>query len=231
MQPTFIRGITATWAADLNGSRFSRETFERTLRLFGAGKLRIPLLWGHDFDRPIGDVLELCLVKSGLECTAVITTDAQQLEQFAGGSLTGPWGLSIGINYAPSDCERRGTENHIADGIVREVSAGVLAQTANQAAGPAQMFDREARSMLQPLPTMGHAAMPTMCEHCATGLSAAIARPQHAAFDQVWHCPHHQTTVQANVAQGRVTGWHFLAPVTAEQHAAMIRDKQQRGTS
>lgn len=226
MQPTYIRGLAATWDRDLNGSRYAREAFDRSLRLFNAGRLQVPLLLDHNFDHVAGDVLELRTGKSGFEITARIDAVGEQLERIGAMTAVGPLGLSVGVSYAHADVERRAGELLIRDGIVREVSLGTLAQIANQAGGPAHTLDQLARSTVQPMPTAGHAAVPALCERCAAGLSAAIARPAHPAFDQVWHCPHKSTTVQATVREGRVTGWHFLAPVSEQQHAEMMQQRQ-----
>jgi hypothetical protein len=208
MQPEFLRGLAATWGTDKNGTRYDREAFARTLRLIGAGRLHIPLLWGHDFDRQHGELLELRAIDEGLEITARIDTPP---------TVAGPLGLSVGMVYAPGD------------GIVREVSLGTLDDVANQGGGPAVALDQVASGFVA-LGTAGHTALPALCPHCSAGLAAAVANPRHPQFDQLWHCPHENTTVQANVRAGRVTGWHFLAPVTAEQHQQMI-DQRQRAAA
>ena len=215
-QPEFIRGIAATWHADRNHTRYTREAFDRTIRLFSAGRLRIPLLSGHDFDRELGELLELQTTGAGLEIVARIDTPPTD---------PGPYGLSVGMVYDQGDCDRADDELVVRDGIVREVSLGAVGIVANQGGGPAVALDQVASGFVT-LGSAGHAALPGLCPHCAAGLVAAIANPAHPAFDQLWHCPHENTTVQANVRAGRVTGWHFLSPVTAEQHEQMIRQRR-----
>jgi hypothetical protein len=217
MQPEFLRGLAATWGTDKNGTRYTREAFARTLRLFGAGRLRIPLVWGHDFDHELGELLELRTTDAGLEITARIDTPPTD---------PGPYGLSVGMVYDHSACDRADGELVVRDGIVREVSLGSASVVANQGGGPAAVLDQVATGFVE-LGSAGHAALPGLCPHCAAGLAAAVANPMHPAFDQLWHCPHENTTVQANVRAGRVTGWHFLSPVTAAQHQQMI-DQRQR---
>lgn len=219
-QPEFLRGLAATRGTDKNGTRYDREAFARTLRLFGAGRLHIPLLWGHDFDRQHGELLELRAIDEGLEITARIDTPP---------TAAGPLGLSVGMVYAPGDCDRQAGELVIRDGIVREVSLGTLDEVANQGGGPAVALDQVASGLVA-LGTAGHTALPALCPHCSAGLAAAVANPKHPQFDQLWHCPHENTTVQANVRAGRVTGWHFLSPVTAAQHQQMI-DQRQRAAA
>lgn len=230
-QPTYIRGMAATWSADGNGTKYDRGAFERSVRLFAAGRLQVPLLLDHDFDQVAGDVLELRAGKNGLEVTAVIAAEGEQLKRIAVMTAAGPLGLSTGMAYAFGDCDRRGGEIVIRDGILREVSLGTLAEVANQAGGPVYVLDQVARSTLQPMPTAGHVELPQLCERCATGLMAAVARPHYVAFDQVWHCAHRSTTVQANVREGRVVGWHFLSPVTAAQHSEMMEQRQRAARS
>lgn len=217
MQPEYIRGLAATWDTDKNGTRYARDAFDRSRRLFDAGRLRIPLLWGHDFTREHGELIELRPTKAGLEITARVTEPP---------SPAGPLGLSVGMVYSVDDAERLGAEIVVRDGILREVSFGTVDEVAN-VAGAVASLDQVATSF-EALTSAGHAALPTLCAHCAAGLSAAVARPQPTSFDQLFHCPHHSTTVQANVQAGRVTGWHFLSPVTAEQHAAMIQQRRGR---
>lgn len=217
-QPEFLRGLAATWDTDKNGTRYTREAFERSMRLFEAGRLPIPLLWGHDFDRQHGELIELRATDAGLEITAALFGPPPTAEGL---------GLSVGMAYAIGDAERLDGELLIRDGILREVSLGTADEVANSSGGPAALLGQESRRYVEALATAGHAKLPGVCPHCAAGLAAAVANPKVAAFDQLWHCPHEATTVQANVRGGHVTGWHFLAPVTTEQHQQMIEQRQR----
>ena len=129
--------------------------------------------------------------------------------------------------YGVADCERGAGELLIHDGILREVSLGTVDEVANAGGGPAMPLDRQVIGFAVALADAGHAPLPEFCPHCAAGLLASTARPQIGSFDQLAYCEHHATTVLANVQLGRVIGWHFLSPVTAEQHDAMIQQRHR----
>lgn len=135
-QPEFVRGLACTWTPDRNGNRFTREAFERSRRLFDAGRLRIPLLWSHDFEQEHGEVLELRAGKLGLEVTARVDRMPSQ---------PGPYGLSVGT--ISTDADR--AKGVIEDCILREISLGTMAQIANAGGGEVQLFDQVLNGTLQ----------------------------------------------------------------------------------
>ena len=83
MSPVYYRGLAASWDKDLNGNRFSKQTFDRSVRLFDAGLLRVPLLLDHDFGQVVGEVLELRAGEDGIEITAIQQASEVQFERIA----------------------------------------------------------------------------------------------------------------------------------------------------
>jgi hypothetical protein len=224
VQPEFVRGLAATWARDRNGNRFERSAFERTVRLFNAGRIAIPVLLNHDFGEVAGEVLELQATETGLEVTAKLSA-IEALGRLA--TKQEPLGFSVGFAYALQDVDRVNDELVLRDGVLREVTIGTLAQQAVEGGGPIDRFDGYLQGMMQQLQTAGHAAVPGLCAHCTTALVTMVANPKHQSFDQLWHCPHQETTVLAKVRDRRVTGWHFLSPVSADEHLAMVEHKRR----
>lgn len=93
--------LASTFELDRQGDRIEPGAFARTLAALEKRGGRIPLLWNHDSDEPIGSIEAARETPDGLEVEAVIALatgqGARAYELLKSGALS----LSIGFSIAP----------------------------------------------------------------------------------------------------------------------------------
>lgn len=124
--------LASTFELDRQGDRIAPGAFARTLAALETRGGRIPLLWNHDPDEPIGSIEVARETRDGLEVEAVIALatpqGARAYELLKSGALS----LSIGFSIAPEGAAVDDGVRVIRDLDLAEVS--VVAVPANAGA-------------------------------------------------------------------------------------------------
>lgn len=228
MSKVFIRGMAVTWKVDRNDTRYLPGAFDRSVRLFNAGRLAIPLLVDHDPAQAIGSVIDLAVTPEGLDITAEVDTSSNP-DALAQLSAAGPMGLSAGVFHSHADRTVSDGQNVVSDGVLWEVTLGSLRDLANTEGG-VHVMDQSTIGRMVTLESQGHSKVPGLCEKCLVQLLTLCERPIES-YEAVMHCPHQDTTVQVLVHKGCVQRWVFQGPVSAAEHAAMLATREREAAS
>lgn len=134
---TFL-GLAAGYGLpDRVGDVLMPGTFAEAVRGLAAGVRRLPVLWQHRSDEPVGAIVKARELDEGLEVEGRLALEVPRAREAYALAKAGALSLSVGFSVRPGGAESRGGRRVIKSGDLVEVS--LVATPANERATVAEV--------------------------------------------------------------------------------------------
>ena len=117
-----FKGLASTWELDRHGDVIETGAFAKTLADWQKRGARIPILWAHQHDEPVGAIVTATETAEGLEIEGQLALDVGNAKRAYSLAKTGALAMSIGFTVPEGGADIRSGVRFIKQIDLAEIS-------------------------------------------------------------------------------------------------------------